>query len=129
MSSHMCGSRGGTGGPDPPPPLLKNHKNIGFLSNCGLDHLKITKLPSQHSMFGHHRHSSETPFLMAFRWRANDGTLIVVFGSSFPSWTENKRTKKTRQSWTPPDNTLWILACIKIHPQISDSLNWQLYSV
>ena len=27
----MRGSRGGTGGPDP----LKNHKNIGFLSNTG----------------------------------------------------------------------------------------------
>ena len=26
------------------PPSLKNHKNIGFLSNTGPDHLKITKL-------------------------------------------------------------------------------------
>ena len=43
----------GTGGPDPPP--LKNHKNIGVLSNAGLDTLKITKLPSQNSMLGHHR--------------------------------------------------------------------------
>ena len=39
-------------GPDPPPPPLKNHKNIGFLSNTGPDPLKITKLPSQHSMLG-----------------------------------------------------------------------------
>ena len=38
---------GGTGGPDPP---LKNHKNIGFLSNTGPDPLKITKLSRQHSM-------------------------------------------------------------------------------
>ena len=30
----MCGSRGGTWSPDHPPPL-KNHKNIGFLSNTG----------------------------------------------------------------------------------------------
>ena len=29
-------------------------QNIGFLSNTGLDPLKITKLPSQHSMLGHH---------------------------------------------------------------------------
>ena len=35
----MCGSRGGTGGPDP----LINYKNIGFLSNTGPDPLKITK--------------------------------------------------------------------------------------
>ena len=58
---NMRGSRGGgTGGLDPPP--LKNHKYIGFLSNTGPDPLKITKLPSQHSMLGHHRHASETPF-------------------------------------------------------------------
>ena len=29
---------------------LKNHKNIGFLSNTGPDPLKITKLQSLHSM-------------------------------------------------------------------------------
>ena len=38
-TNFMCGSRGGTGGPDPPPPL-KNHKNIGSLSNTGPDPLK-----------------------------------------------------------------------------------------
>ena len=37
----MRGSRGGTGGPDPEPPL-KNHKNIGFPSNIDLDPLKVT---------------------------------------------------------------------------------------
>ena len=31
------GGGGGTGGPDPHP--LKNHKNIGFLSNTGPDPL------------------------------------------------------------------------------------------
>ena len=60
--SPMRGSRGGwAGGPDPPPPL-KNHKNIKFNSNTGLDPLKIAKLPSQHTMLSHHRHASETPF-------------------------------------------------------------------
>ena len=48
---------------------LKNHKNIGFLSNTGRDPLKITKLPSQHSMLGHHRHASETPFKWCFARR------------------------------------------------------------
>ena len=61
---------GGTGGPPlpppsppPPPPLppLKNHKNIDFLSNTGQDPLKFSKLPSQHSMLGHHRPASKTP--------------------------------------------------------------------
>ena len=54
----MCGSRGETGGLDPPP-HLKNHKNIEFLSNSNLDPPKITKLPSQHLMLGHQRHASE----------------------------------------------------------------------
>ena len=45
-----------------PPTPLKNHKNIGFLSNTGPDTLKITKLSSQHSMLGHHLHASKTPF-------------------------------------------------------------------
>ena len=46
------------------PPPLKNHKNIGFR-----DPWKITKLPSQRSMLGHHWHASETPFKWRFaRW-------------------------------------------------------------
>ena len=76
----MGGSRGGIGGSDPPPP--ENHKNIGFLSNTGADPLKITKLQSQQSMFGHHRHPSETPFKWRFagvRWCADVGPLIMVF--------------------------------------------------
>ena len=31
----------------------KNHKNIRFPSNSGPDPLKITKLPSQHSILGY----------------------------------------------------------------------------
>ena len=42
------GGGGGARGPDQP---LNNHKNIGFPSNTGPDPLKITKLPSQHSMW------------------------------------------------------------------------------
>ena len=63
LSSHTMGDPewGKTGGPDPPPPL-KNHKNIGFPSNIDLDPLKITRLPSQHSIVGHYRHASEMPF-------------------------------------------------------------------
>ena len=41
---------------------LKNHKNIGFPSNIDPDSLKITKLPSQHSMVGHYWYTSKTPF-------------------------------------------------------------------
>ena len=54
---------------------LKNKKNIGFLSNTGLDQLKITKLLSQHSMLGHHRHANETPFI----WRFAGGLTMARF--------------------------------------------------
>ena len=40
---------------------------------------------------------------MAFRWRTDDGPLLVVFGSSLLSSTkkEKKKKKKKRcQSWT-----------------------------
>ena len=42
MVFNMRESRGGAGGPDPPPPL-KNHLNIGFLSNTGPDPLTSLK--------------------------------------------------------------------------------------
>ena len=65
---------GRQGVPTPPP----NHKNIGSLSNTGPDFLKITNLPSRNSELGHHRHV----IYMAFRWRADDGPILVVFGST-----------------------------------------------
>ena len=58
--------RGGHGVRTPPP---EKSQTIGCLSNTGLDPLKITKLPSQHSMLGHHQHASETPFKWRFAGR------------------------------------------------------------
>ena len=55
---------GGAGSTDPPAP--KKSQNIGFLSSTGLD-------LSQHSMLGHHRHASETPF----KWRFVGGSTIA----------------------------------------------------
>ena len=74
----MHGSRGWTGGPDHP--LLKNHKNVEFLSNrnTGPDPLKFSKLPSQHSTLDHHRPASETPY------KGDDGPILVIFESSLP---------------------------------------------
>ena len=40
VRKNLSGSRWRTGVRTPPPPLLKNHKNIGFLSNTGSDSLK-----------------------------------------------------------------------------------------
>ena len=62
---------GGTGGPDPRP--LKKSQNIGFLTNTGPDPCKTTKLPSQHSMFGHHWPASETPF----KWHFTGGPMLA----------------------------------------------------
>ena len=44
------------------PRPLENHRAIKFLSNTGQDLIKYTKLPSQHSMLGHHRPVSGTRF-------------------------------------------------------------------
>ena len=59
----------GAGGPA----TLENYKNIGLLSNTGPDPLKITKLPIQHSMLGHHRPASKT----LFKWRTAVGPFMV----------------------------------------------------
>ena len=64
MGGSIGGGGGGAGGPDP----LKNHKYIGFPSNIDPTPLKITKLPSQHSMVGHYRHC-----------RFADGPMVVHF--------------------------------------------------
>ena len=55
-------------------------------------------------MFGHRRLASETPFKLTFRWRADDGPLLVLFGSSLIS-------SKRCQSWTPSGKTFWISPC------------------
>ena len=119
----MGGSRGGTGGPDTP---LKNHKNIGFLSNTGPDPLKnhkATKLafnvgpPSARQRnaikMAFRWRGDDGPLLvvlkMAFRWRADDGPLLVVFESS--SFSSTKQKEKRYQIWTPSDKTFRIRAC------------------
>ena len=56
--------RGG-GGPEPPWKITKMYgffKTFLPCSNTGSDPLKITKLPIQYSMLGHHLPASETPF-------------------------------------------------------------------
>ena len=79
----MCGSRGGQGfRTPPPPPPLENYKNIGFLSIILVRiPWKITKLPSQHSMLGHHWPASETPLKWRFAGRPMMARFFVVFGS------------------------------------------------
>ena len=66
---------GGGGGRGSGPPPLENYKNIGFLSNTGPDPFKITKLPIQHSMLGHHRLNGVS--LAGRWWPANSGIWIL----------------------------------------------------
>ena len=126
---------GGTGGPDPPP--LKNHKNIGFLSNTGQDPLKNHKatVPSQNSMLGHHRHVSKTPF----KWRFAGGPMMARFQfyldpliNKKKSWTHSEKSFWIRPCWPciifylwpykPTSNCIWLLITvlrIAVYPGIS----------
>ena len=58
-----------------PPPPLKNHKNIGSLSNTGPDPLKKSQI---------YVASIQCWAIIEkqFKWRADDGPILVVFGST-----------------------------------------------
>ena len=56
-----------------PPPPLKNHKNIGFLSNTGPDPLKNHKATKPAFNVGPHQHTRETPF----KWRFTGGPMAT----------------------------------------------------
>ena len=97
----MCGSRGGNQGFGPLPPPLKNHNNIGFLSNSGPDPLKNYEATEPAFNVGLSSAPQPNAILMAFCWRADDGLFIVVFGHFHPSSTKkNPRC----QIWTPLTN-------------------------
>ena len=73
----MGGSREGTGGPDPPPPM-KNHKNIGFFTNTGPVPLKTHKATKPAFDVGPSSARQRNAIAMAFRWRTDDGPFISV---------------------------------------------------
>ena len=100
LPQHVRIQRGGGQGVRTPPPL-ENYKNKGFISNTGPDPLKITKLPSQHSMLGHHRPASEGVSLAGRWWPANSGIWIL------PLFIKLKK-KNRCQSWTTSEKTFWI---------------------
>ena len=73
----MRGSRvGGGGGAEPLSQPLKNHKNIGLISNTGPDPKKNHKTTKPDSMWSHHGHASETTFKLRFAGGPN-GPLLV----------------------------------------------------
>ena len=84
----MCGSQGGDRGSGPP---SEKSQKIGFSSNTGPDPLKNRSYQASNQCWA----IIGTPakcHLMAFCWRADDGPLISVFGSSLPSSTKEKKT-------------------------------------
>ena len=85
----MSGSRGGGGVPDPP---LKNHKNIGFLSNYGPDPLKNYAATEPAFNFGASSERDDA-IQTAFRWLADDGPLIVVLDPPTPHQLKKKPSK------------------------------------
>ena len=97
----MGGPRGDTG-TDPPPPL-KNHNTIGFPSNTGRDPQKNHKIIKPAFNVG------PSYVRQAFRWRADVGPLMVVFGSSLPSST--KKTPLAKLSGSAQD----AQTCLSLH--------------
>ena len=61
------------------PPPLKNHKNIGFPSNTGPDPLKNHKATEPVFNVGPPSVCQRNAIEMAFRWRVDDGPLLVLF--------------------------------------------------
>ena len=103
------------GGSDPPPHTPWKITQIwGFFAILVRIPLKITKLPSQHSMMGHHRHASETPF----KWRFTGGPMMArsqwYLDHSVPPTNWKKAPKKERKNVIkvrpPSDKTFWIRA-------------------
>ena len=71
--------RGGGGGAEGPDTPSKNHKNIGFLSNTGLDPLKNQKATQPTFNVGPSSARRRNAISLAFRWQADDGPLLVLF--------------------------------------------------
>ena len=74
-------------------PSLKNYKNIGFLSNTGLDSLKNHKATNSAFNVGLPLAPSAKHHLIAYPCRANGCLLIVVFRSSHQLKTKKKFSK------------------------------------
>ena len=77
-------------------------QNIGFSSNTGPDPLKNHKATKPAFNVGSLSARQQNVILMAFRWWANDGPLIV-FRSTSPHYLKTHTQK--RQIWTPSSKT------------------------
>ena len=91
----MCGSKGG-GGQEvrtpPPPPENSQEYRANFLRNLLGTPSKITKLPSQNSMLGHHRPASGVS-LAGRRW--------PTFSAIFDPLSPHQKFKKKGRNGPP----------------------------
>ena len=92
----MGGSRGGRGSGLPPEKIT----NIGFLCNTGPDPLKNHKATKPAFNVGPSSARQRNAISMAFNWRADDGPIKAVFGSSIPH--QLKKQKKNVIKFGPP---------------------------
>ena len=80
---------GGTGGPDPPEKSQKYRVSYQYRSGSPENHKAAKSAYNGGPLSARQRYAIE----MAFRWRADDGPLMLVFGSSLPLSTK-KNVKK-----------------------------------
>ena len=83
----------------PPPPPLKNHTNIGYFNNTGPDPLKKSQ------SYQSYKASIQFWTISArhFRWRADDGPLIVVFVWILSPFKKNVNVNLNRLKTGNPD--------------------------
>ena len=86
------------------PPSLEKSQKYRVLCNTGLDPPEKSQSYTQPAFnVGPSSTRQGNAITMAFRWLADDGPLLVVFGFSLPS-----ATKKICQSLDPSDKTVWL---------------------
>ena len=113
----MGGSRGGTG---PPWKITKIH---GFLAILMQDPLKITKLPSHHSIVGHYRRAAGRPMMAHL-----SGISIISPSHQQQKKKKKKKTHKKTTS-TPSDKTFWIRAWECVTGKYFSSFSTKTYVV
>ena len=74
----MCGTRGGEGVWT----ALENHKSYRVRSDTGPDPLEMHKFTKPTFNVGSSLARQQNAIYMAFRWRADDDPLLVIFGYS-----------------------------------------------
>ena len=97
------------------PKLPEKSHNVGLISSIGPVPLKNYKATKPVFNVGPSSARQQSAIQMAFRWQADDGQLLVVFGYPLPSSTKKKKRKTKKKQLAPSDKTFWIRACAGLH--------------